>query len=204
MSCCYTTQIISRDLPTYPSNPRGSFCNMAEAQYEQLVSLPNTKSKAWEYFGFPGDSKGKIIDKKKVYCKLCEPAVAISYSTNTSNLTYHLLKRHPEEHRKVTEVKDREHRGLQQATLQEAIASAVLYAKDSKRARQLVGATADFICQGLQPISIVDEPSFRTLLTIADPKFQLPHRTYFSTKIIPEKYIAVRGKVEEQLAAIST
>ena len=80
------------------------------------------------------------------------------------------------------EVKDREHQGLQQATLQEAIASAVPYAKDSKRARQLVGATADFICQGLQPISIVDEPSFRTLLTTADPKFQLPHRTYFSTK----------------------
>ena len=88
----------------------------------------------------------------------------------------------PEEHRKVMEVKDREHQGLQQATLQEAIASAVPYAKDSKRARQLVGATADFICQGLQPISIVDEPSFRTLLTIANPKFQLPHRTYFSTK----------------------
>ena len=111
MSCCYTsidsTQIISRDLPTYPSNPCGSFCNMAEVQYEQLVSLPNAKSKAWEYFGFPGDSKGKIIDKKKVYCKLCKPTVAISYSTNTSNLMYHLLKRHPEEHRKVTEVKDR-------------------------------------------------------------------------------------------------
>ena len=182
------------------------FYNMAEALYEQLISLPNTKSKVWEYFGFPGDSKGKIIDKKKVYCKLCEPAVAISYSTNMSNLTYHLLKRHPEEHRKVTEVKDREHRvlELQQATLQEAIASAVPYAKDSKRVKQLVSTTADFICQGLQPIMVVDEPSFRTLLAIADPKFQLPHRTYFSTKITPEKYIAVCTKVEEQLAAIST
>ena len=101
----------------------------------------------WEYFGFPSDSKGKIIDKKKVYCKL------------------------PEEHRKVTEVKDREHRvpGLQQARLQEAIASAVPYAKDSKRAKQLVSTTADFICQGLQPINVVDKPSFRTLLAIADP-----------------------------------
>ena len=155
---------------------------MEEAQYEQLVSLPNAKSKVWKYFGFPGDSKGKIIDNKKVYCKLCEPAVAISYS-DTSNLTYHFLKRHLEEHRKVMEVKDREHQGLQQATLQEAIASAVPYAKDSKQARHLVSATADFIWQGLQPISVVDELSFRTLLTIADPKFQLPHRTYFSTKI---------------------
>ena len=71
---------------------------------------------------------------KKMYCKLCKPAVVISYSTNASNLTYHLWKRHLEEYKKVTEVKDREHRvpGLQQATLQEAIASAVPYSKDSK------------------------------------------------------------------------
>ena len=151
-----STQIISRDLPEQST---WQFYNMVEAQYEQLISLPNAKSKVWEYFGFPGDSKGKIIDKKKVYCKLCEPTVAISYSTNTSNLTYHLLKRYPEEHRNVTEVKDRVP-GLQQATLQEAIASAVPYAKDSKRAKQLVSTTADFICQGLQPINVVDEPSF--------------------------------------------
>ena len=65
---------------------------MAEALYEQLISLPSAKSKVWEYFGFPGDSKGKTIDKKKVYCKLCKPTMAISYLTNPSNLTYHLLK----------------------------------------------------------------------------------------------------------------
>ena len=74
------------------------------------------------------------------------------------------------------------------------------YTKDSKRMKELVGATADFICQGLQPISIVDESSFRRLLLLADPKFKLPHRTHFSTKVIPEKYIAVRGKVEELLS----
>ena len=89
---------------------------------------------------------------------------------------------------------------LQQTTIRECIASAVPYTKDSKRMKELVGATADFICQGLQPISIVDESSFRRLLLLADPKFKLPHRTHFSTKVIPEKYIAVRGKVEELLS----
>ena len=202
MSCCYASinsaQIISRDLPEQ-STWQLLQCGGSAVQATYLSS--KCQSKAW---GFLGDSKGKIIDKKKVYCKLCEPVVAISYSTNTSNLTYHLLKRHPEEHRKVTEVKDKKHRvlGLQQATLQEAIASAVPYSKVSKRAKHLVSATADSICQGLQPINVVDEPSFRTLLAIADPKFQLLHQTYFSTKIIPEKYIAVRGTVDEHLAAI--
>ena len=101
---------------------------MTEIQYEQLISLPNAKSKAWEYFGFPGDSKGSIIDKKKVLCKLCQPTVAIAYSTNTSNLTYHLQKRHPEEYAKVAEGKGKDkqqHRtpGLQQATLHAGITS---------------------------------------------------------------------------------
>ena len=61
--------------------------------FEQLVSLPTAKSKVWEHFGFPADSRGKILDKKKRYCKICVPRVTIPYSTNTSNLTYHLQKK---------------------------------------------------------------------------------------------------------------
>lgn len=89
-----------------------------------------------------------------------------------------------------------------QQTLAECMTATVSYAKDSKRAKQFADATANFICSSLQPISIVDESNFRTLLTLADPKFRLPHRTHFSTKIIPEKYIIIRAKVEEMLSII--
>ena len=68
---------------------------------ERLVPLPNGKSIVWKYFVFIPNSSGKIEDKRKVYCKLCDPPFALSYSTNTSNLTYHLERKHPEEHRKV-------------------------------------------------------------------------------------------------------
>ena len=68
---------------------------------ERLVLLPNGKSLVWKYFGFVANASKKITDKKKVYCKLCDPPLSLAYSTNTSNLTYHLERKHPEEHRKV-------------------------------------------------------------------------------------------------------
>ena len=66
---------------------------------ERLAPLPNGKSTMWKYFGFIPNSSGKTEDKKKVFCKLCDPPFALSYSMNTSNLTYHLERKHPEEHR---------------------------------------------------------------------------------------------------------
>ena len=76
------------------------------------------------------------------------------------------------------------------------------YDKTSKRAKQLVTATAQFISLSLQPITVVDEPSFRNLLSTADPRLELPHRTYFTTKVIPDLYYSVRGQIESQLASI--
>jgi len=46
--------------------------NGVDSSWEQLVALPNAKSKVWNYFGFPVDSSNMIIDKKKVYSKLCD------------------------------------------------------------------------------------------------------------------------------------
>ena len=48
----------------------------------------------------------------------------------------------------------------------------------------------------------MDDTSFRHLLEIAEPRFQLPHQTHFTDKIIPAKYRTVRAGVEKQLATI--
>jgi len=68
---------------------------------EELVLLPNGKSVVWKYFGFIANTSKKIKDKKRVFCKLCDSPFALSCSTSTSNLSYHLERKHPEEHRKV-------------------------------------------------------------------------------------------------------
>ena len=178
---------------------------------ERLVPLPNGKSVVWKYFRFIPNLSGKVEDKKKVYCKLCDPPFALSYSTNTSNLTYHLDRKHPEEHRKVLSAQGKQKQAplntLSKATPFLSISHSNHggvrpYDKTSKRAKQLVNATAQFISLSLQPIRVVDEPSFRNLLSTADPRFELPHQTYFTTKVISDLYYSVHGQIESQLASI--
>jgi len=41
------------------------------------------------------------------------------------------------------------------------------------------------------------------LLAKADPRFELPHRTHFATKIIPQMYVSVRNRIEEQLEEVN-
>ncbi|XP_049623753.1 E3 SUMO-protein ligase ZBED1 [Suncus etruscus] len=61
----------------------------------KLVAHPRAKSKVWKYFGFDTDAEGCILQWKKIYCRIC--VAQIAYSGNTSNLSYHLEKNHPEE-----------------------------------------------------------------------------------------------------------
>ena len=135
---------------------------------EELVPLPNV---AWKYFGFIANASKKIKDKKRVFCKLCDPPFSLSYSTNTSNLTYHLERKHPEDHRKVITAQGKT-KAAQAPSKMLSTAAPFLsindskhggvkpYDKSSRRAKQLVNATAQFISLSLQPIRVVDEPSF--------------------------------------------
>ena len=68
----------------------------------------------------------------------------------------------------------------------------------------LIDAAANFTCQGLQALSVVDEAAFMRLLEIAEPRFRLPHCMYFTDTVIPAKYRSTRAASEKQLAAVET
>jgi len=51
-------------------------------------------------------------------------------------------------------------------------------------------------------MNIVDEPSFRMLLSEADPRFNPPHRPHFATKVMPQMYVTVWDRIEEQLREV--
>ena len=91
---------------------------------------------------------------------------------------------------------------MKQPTLHATITKAAPYPRDSSKHKQLVDATVEFIYHSLQPLSIVDEPSFRHLLEIAEPRYQLPHHTHFTGKVLPNKYREVRAVVEKQLGSV--
>ena len=62
-----------------------------------LVLRP--KVKMWTYFGFMADSARIISDKKKIACRICRAVIA--YSSNTSNMTYHLQRMHVNKYEQV-------------------------------------------------------------------------------------------------------
>ena len=137
---------------------------------------------------------------------------SLPYSGNTTNLTYHLQRSHSKELVELREKTDgkagpsgltakRETVAVQQS-LPGTVEQSLPFSSDSMKHKRLVDATADFICQSLQPLRIVDEISFRTLLQTAEPRFQLPHRAHFTTKVIPTKYRQVRAGIEQQLATV--
>ena len=177
-----------------------------ESEFDQIVKPSvKTKSAIWKHFGFPADSTGTITDKKKANCQLGRAVVA--YSGNTSNLSSHLQRFHTQENG-VLQQQDKYQPGPRSAsvsktssqlTIRETIAKSTPFLNESAKHKQLVDAIGDFICRGLQPLSAVDDPSFRHLLEIVEPRFKLPH---FTDTVIPAKYFSTRAIIENQLAAV--
>ena len=56
-----------------------------------------------------------------------------------------------------------------QQSLPGIVERSIPFPQDSAKHKRLVDATADFVCQGLLPLKVADENSFRCLLEIAEP-----------------------------------
>ena len=161
-----------------------------------------TKSELWKYFGFRSDSSGKITNKKEIICRKCKAVIA--YCGNTTNMAYHMTRHHKEieistEENEKPGLSKSTDDNVKQLTLGEVAEKTAPLTQSSVRYKQLLDATTGFVTQSLQPLSIVDEPSFRYLLLVAEPRFKLPHRTHFTDKIIPAKYDTVKATIKKQL-----
>ncbi len=66
----------------------------------------------------------------------------------------------------------------------------------------IVQAVGNFIVEDLKPISLVDGKGFSKLMKVAEPRFKIPSRTYFSQSVIPGQYIDLRRKVEAFLSTV--
>ncbi|XP_069493125.1 E3 SUMO-protein ligase ZBED1 [Ambystoma mexicanum] len=178
-----------------------------------LVSHPRAKSKVWKYFGFDTNGEGCILQWKKIYCRICMSQIA--YSGNTSNLSYHLEKNHPDEFCEFVKSNTEQMREAFAAAFlklkpessrqvfQDTLIMKTNHCNESKKQQEITSAVTSLICEGLHPVSIVDEPTFKSLLKTVEPRYELPSRKYFCTKVIPDKYSAVRELVLKELHTIS-
>ncbi|KFP81243.1 PREDICTED: zinc finger BED domain-containing protein 1 [Acanthisitta chloris] len=178
----------------------------------KLVAHPRAKSKVWKYFGFDTNAEGCILQWKKIYCRICMAQIA--YSGNTSNLSYHLEKNHPDEFCEFVKSNTEQMREAfatafskikpesSQQVVQDSLIMKTYQNYENKKHQELTSAVSSLICEGMYPASIVDEPTFKALLRTADPRYELPSRKYFCTKAIPEKYNAIREIVLKELTEV--
>ncbi|NXC93593.1 ZBED1 protein, partial [Certhia brachydactyla] len=178
----------------------------------KLVAHPRAKSKVWKYFGFDTNAEGCILQWKKIYCRICMAQIA--YSGNTSNLSYHLEKNHPDEFCEFVKSNTEQMREAfatafskikpesSQQVVQDSLIMKTYQSYENKKHQELTSAVISLICEGMYPASIVDEPTFKALLRTADPRYELPSRKYFCTKAIPEKYSAIREIVLKELTEV--
>ena len=128
----------------------------------------------------------------------CARRSIIAYSGNASN---HLQRAHSQE---LVEL--REDSGdkpgpsvlptakqplSKQQSLLGIIERSIPFPQDSAKHKRLVDATADFICQSLLPLRVVDERSFRRLLEIAEPSLLTSHNCITVAQLFHCCYTAI-------------
>ena len=171
---------------------------------------PGSKSKIWKYFGFLVDDSGATkVTPEEAFCELCDER--IKRSSNTTNLLTHLKRHHFIEYDEVIAAirKQEDESSVEESStsltktkqqrLDDLILKKEAYKKNSLRYQTCQNALVSFICNDLQPISVVDSPAFRHLLFTLDPRFQPYSRSQFSRVVIPMKYDEVKQSIKEKL-----
>ncbi|KAE8622315.1 hypothetical protein XENTR_v10005189 [Xenopus tropicalis] len=178
----------------------------------KLVAHPRAKSKVWKYFGFDTNAEGCILQWKKIYCRICMAQIA--YSGNTSNLSYHLEKNHPDEYCEFVKSNTEQMREAfatafsklkpesSQQVVQETLIMKNTQSFENKKHLELTSSVISLICEGMYPASILDEPTFKNLLKTAEPRYEVPMRKYICSRVLPEKYNAIREMVLKDLTDI--
>lgn len=171
----------------------------------EIVKPPQKfKSEVWKFFGF---LKGS--EEKKVVCIKCK--AIMKYSGNTTNMSYHLRRHHPELGNAVFS----QGKGSASATASETVKSEIsqpstsaalvqtpIYAafgqklnRNSAKAQAITSSITSFIIECMVPFSIVDSNGFRNVIKAAEPRYTVPERHYFSEQAIPEMYEEVKRSV---------
>ena len=171
---------------------------MASVGKEELERPATLKSPVWEHFGFPVnyDDEGKrSVDKTATVCRHCGTRKPYD-SGNTSSMFTHLKRHHPG----VSLVGEKTKAGQQPL-----ITSAFKHPlpAQSDRAKAITNAIGVFIATDMRPYSVVQNEGFKNMLKVLEPRYEIPSRTHFSEKVVPDLYEREKKKVVDELSQVS-
>ncbi|XP_060761342.1 zinc finger BED domain-containing protein 4-like [Neoarius graeffei] len=160
-------------------------------------------SPVWTFF------KVSEADVKLAVCNVCNDAIPRGGSTprqfNTTNLIRHLRIRHSTEYAEYEKLVKPKATGSSpspsQPTLSESLHRREPYSRESKRWKDITSKVMEFVCLGEQPLSVVEEKSFRRMMTCLDPRYDAPSRRYLTDVCLPQLYQTVYAHIETLLKA---
>ncbi|XP_014677757.1 PREDICTED: zinc finger BED domain-containing protein 1-like, partial [Priapulus caudatus] len=73
------------------------------------------------------------------------------------------------------------------------------FANSSPRATAITRQVGVFIAEDLRPYSVVEKAGFQKIVKLLEPRYKVPSRQHFSTKVIPELYKETKAKLLTEL-----
>ncbi|XP_038157148.1 zinc finger BED domain-containing protein 4-like [Cyprinodon tularosa] len=154
-------------------------------------------SAIWKYFQVNEDDKSKAVSK------ICKSKFSRGgtnpNSYNTSNLIKHLKTQHDAEYKEFS------HSGgkLQQPTLPQMLKKREKMSRDNPHAMKITEALTQYIALDDQPLSVIEDIGFRRLLSVLEPRYEIPSRQYITDRELPKLYDFVKRHIQSLLQDVS-
>ena len=168
------------------------------------------KSPIWDYF---------IVCENSKYarCNDCLEDVSRGGSStksyNTTNLVT-LLKRHPSFHQEyeakkatyneilAVEVTGASSGSGKQLTLSESYDRSRTWEINDRRAQRIHQRIGEMIALDSQPLSVVDDKGFVSLLNTLEPRYVIPSKKYITETVLPRIHDGIKANVKMELTGI--
>ena len=148
----------------------------------------------WKHFGFyavEGDGPRKL-DKEYTICKICE--TAIKFTGDTINQQNHIDKKHGTLVAPISALNM-----LKQSTLTEMCDAQTKLSFHSHKAMEVTKANSEHLVLDMRPLSVVESPSFHNILAKAEPRYDVPNRTYYKDRFLPKLYETTKSAIISEL-----
>ena len=88
---------------------------------------------------------------------------------------------------------------LKQSTLTEMRDAQTKLSFHSHKAMEVTKAIGEHLVLDMRPLSVVESPSFRNILAKAEPRYDVPSRTYYKDTFIPKLYETTKSVIISEL-----
>ena len=127
---------------------------------------------------------------------------------NTSNLYTHIRKKHPSTYTSLAKERQESSSSTRGKDSRSQTLVTALFEKSKKFDRnlrehkELTKSITMCLAKDMLPLSTVDKPGFRAMISRFNPRYDLPTRSYFSRIAIPALYHEVREDLQAKLKSV--